>query len=149
MKDPLPWPPRLEDLNPENLNYPEKLEQLIDAIFKNQPDRLKLCIMQYLIYSVTLGRVKTPKKVLLPSIVKNLTKNTELINILNRLGHGICYTLLMEIQTKEAYRLSEQQLNEGMIIPEDCLTEQFTIFVADNIDRQEKTLSGMHEMLYQ
>ena len=51
----------------------------------------------------------------------------------------------MVIQTEEAYRISEQ-LNEGMIIPEDCLAEQFTIFVADNIDRQEETFSGMHEM---
>ena len=52
----------------------------------------------------------------------------------------------MEIQTEEAYWISEQQLNERMIIPEDCLTEQFTIFVADNIDRQEETRSCMHEM---
>ena len=121
-------------MNRENFNYPEKLEQLTDAIFKNQPDRLKLSIMQDLVYNVTRGRVKTPKSGLLPSTVKNLTSNTGLINILNKLGQGICYTLLMEIQTEEAYRMSEQQLNEGMIIPEDCLTEQFTTFVADNID---------------
>ena len=121
-------------MNRENFNYPEKLEQLTDAIFKNQPDRLKLSIMQDLVYNVTRGRVKTPKSGLLPSTVKNLTSNTGLINILNKLGQGICYTLLMEIQTEEAHRMSEQQLNEGMIIPEDCLTEQFTTFVADNID---------------
>ena len=107
---------------------------------------MKLSIMQDLVYNVTRGRVKTPKSVRLPSIVKNLTNNTELINILNKLCHGICYTLLMGIQTEKDYRISEQQLNEGMIIPEDCLAEQFTIFVADNIDRQEKTLSGIHEM---
>ena len=52
----------------------------------------------------------------------------------------------MEIQTEEAYQISEQQLNGGMIIPEDCLTEQFMIFVADNIDHQEGKLSSMHEM---
>lgn len=45
MKDRLPWPPRHEDLIPENFNYTEKLEQLIDAIFKNQPDRLTFSIM--------------------------------------------------------------------------------------------------------
>ena len=146
MKVRFPWLPRPEDLNSENFNYPEKLDQLIDAIFKNQPDRLKLSIMQDLVYKVTRGRVKTPKNVLLPSIVKDLTNNTELINILNKLGHGVFYSLLMEIQIQEAYRISEQELNEEMIIPEHCLTEQFTIFVADNIDLQEETLSGMHEM---
>ena len=105
------------------LQLPEKLEQLIDAIFKNQHDQLKIPILQDLVYNVTRRCVKTPKSVLLPRIVKNLTNNTELINILNKLGHGICYTLLMEIQAEEAYRTSEQQLNEGMIIPEDCLME--------------------------
>ena len=105
------------------LQLPEKLEQLIDAIFKNQPDQLKIPILQDIVYNVTWRCVKTPKSVLLPRIVKNLTNNTELINILNKLGHGICYTLLMEIQAEEAYRTSEQQLNEGMIIPEDCLME--------------------------
>lgn len=29
---------------------------------------------------------------------------------------------------------------------EDCLTEQFMIFVADTIDHQEGKLSSMHEM---
>ena len=52
----------------------------------------------------------------------------------------------MGIQTEEAYLQPEQQLNGGMIIPEDCLTEQFMIFVADNIDRQEEKISSMHEM---
>ena len=104
MKVRFPWLPRPEDLNSENFNYPEKLDQLIDAIFKNQPDRLKLSIMQDLVYKVTRGRVKTPKNVHLPSTVKYLTNNTELINIQNKLGHGICYSLLMEIQTEEAYR---------------------------------------------
>ena len=94
-----PWPPspRPEDLNLENVNYAEELEQLIDAIFKNRPDRLKLSIMQDLFYNVTQACVKTPKSVLLPSIVKNLTCNTKMINILNKLGHGICYTLTTEI----------------------------------------------------
>lgn len=52
----------------------------------------------------------------------------------------------MEIQTEEAYQISEQQLNGGMLIPEDCLTQQFMIFVADTIDHQEGKLSSMHEM---
>ena len=45
------------------------------------------------------------KSVLQPSIVKALTNNTELIHILNRFGHGISYTLLMEAQIENAYNL--------------------------------------------
>ena len=77
---------------------------------------------------------------LLPSIVRNLTNNTELINILNELGHGICYTLLMEIQTEGPYRIPEHQSKEGMIIPKDCLMKQFTIFLDENIDCLEEPL---------
>ena len=44
---------------------------------------------------------KTPKmetltSIFLPSLVKSLTDNTELIMILNRLDHGVSYSLLME-----------------------------------------------------
>ena len=61
----------------------------------------------------------------------------------------LCYTLLMEVQTEEAYRIPEQQSKEGMTIPEDCLMKQFTIFLDENIDCLEETLSGMHEMQHQ
>lgn len=55
----------------------------------------------------------------------------------------------MEVQTEEAYRIPEQQSKEGMTIPEDCLMKQFTIFLDENIDSLEETLSGMHEMQHQ
>lgn len=90
-----------------------------------------------------LGRVKTPKSILLPSIVKTLTNDTELITALNRLGHGISYTTLMEIQTENAYMIVDQQIQSGCVLPINCLKEVFSIYVADNIDRKEETLSGI------
>ena len=71
------------------------------------------------------------KSVLQPSIVKALTNNTELIHILNRFGHGISYTLLMEAQSENAYNL---QSSNCALVP-----DSFTIFVANNTDRQEET----------
>ena len=59
------------------------------------------------------------------------------------LWHGISYTLLMEEQTKNVYQLPEQQLSTGCVIPKESVPDSSTIFVADNIDRQEET-SGMH-----
>ena len=91
-----------------------------------------------------LGRVKTPKSILLPSILKTLTNNTEIINMVNRLGHGISYTLLMEIQTENAYMIVDQQMQSGCLLPINCQKEVFTIYVADNIDRKEETLSGKY-----
>ena len=49
----------------------------------------------------------------------------------------------MEEQTKNVYQLPEQQLSTGCVIPKESVPDSSTIFVADNIDRQEET-SGMH-----
>ena len=76
-------------------------------------------------------------------LVKTLINNTELITILNRLGHSISYTLLMESLTEHAYEIVETQLTNQCVIPKQVNKEEFTIFVADNIDRNEETLSGL------
>ena len=76
----------------------------------NRQSRLKYSFAQELIHSVTNGGVKTPKSILLPTMVKALTNNTELINILNKLGHGVSYSVLMELQIENAYKIYEKQL---------------------------------------
>ena len=48
--------------------------------------RLRQSLAQEIVYIITKGRIKTPKSVLLPYIIKQLTNNTELINTLHRLG---------------------------------------------------------------
>ena len=97
---------------------------------------------QDIVYAVTNGKVKTPKSIVLPAMIKSLTSNTELINVLNWLGHSVSYSTLMESQTENALLILDHQLRSGCVIPEECQAESFTIFVADNIDRNEETLSG-------
>ena len=53
---------------------------------------------QDLVYNVSNGRIRTPKSVFFPYKYKMLTNDTELINMVNRLGQGICYSLLEEIE---------------------------------------------------
>ena len=95
-----------------------------------------------MIYSASNGKIKPRKSILLPSIVKALTNNTDLISVLNKLGHGMSYSLLMEAETENAYKIYEQQLNNDCIIPKKCKKGTLTMFVADNNDRKEETLSG-------
>ena len=45
----------------------------------NRSARITLSLVQDIVYSVTEGKVKTPKSVLLPTVVKQLTDNTEII----------------------------------------------------------------------
>ena len=113
-----------------------------DGILNGKKIILKYSLTQDLVYAVTNGRVKTPKSVLSPTLIKSLTNNTELINVINKFGHDVNYTLLMETQTENAYSILEQQTQDNVILPIGCEMDSFTIFVADNIDRNEETLSG-------
>ena len=97
---------------------------------------------QYVVYNLNGGRVKIPKNVLLPSVIKALTNNTEIINIINRLGHGVSYSILSEMHTENAFSIQKQQLEE-IFIPEDTVKKKFTVYVANNIDRNEETLTGI------
>ena len=150
LKDEMPWPPQPSDLNPESFNMPKTLGQFLTNLISGQETeaqmnsrcaRLRLSIAQDIVYIVTKGRIKTPKSVLLPSSIKQLTNNTEIINTIHRLGHGISYSTLSEMHTENAYSIQDQQL-EDVILPLHSQRETFTIYVADNIDRKEETLSG-------
>ena len=150
MKDEMPWPPQPNDLNPDNFNMPKKLGEFLTTLITGKDDddgissrhaRLRHSLAQGIVYIVTDGRIKTPKSVLLPSIIKQLMNNTELINTIHRLGHGVSYYILTEMHTENAYSIQDHQ-QEDVILPLDCQKKAFTIYVADNIDRKEETLSG-------
>ena len=89
----------------------------------------------------TPERVKTPKILLLPSVIKILTNHTQIINILNRLGNGVLYSILSEMHTKSAYFFQTQQSDEA-IMPINTAKEALMIYLADNIDQNEETLAG-------
>ena len=55
---------------------------------------------------------------------------------------NLSYSLLKEAETKNAFEIYEQQLKNDSIIPKKCKKDTLTIFVADNIDRNEEILSG-------
>ena len=152
MKDEIPWAPEPEDLEPDAFQFPDQLERFLLHLFGNkspedarsQNSRYQHSIAQDLIYTVTAGRVRTPKSLLLQCVVKSLTNNTEIITILNRLGHGVSYSTLSEMLTENAYKITDQQAFADVILPETLAKVLFAIYVADNIDRNEETLSGNH-----
>ena len=109
MKDTLPWLLQPKDLEPNKFVIPEKLKEFLSKMFyeEGRPNARKsrICysFAQDIVYAVTNGKVKTPKSILLPTMIKSLTNNTELINVLNRLGHSVSYSTLMESQTENAF----------------------------------------------
>ena len=62
--------------------------------------------------------------------------NTELINAIHRLGHGVSYSILTEIHTENPCKIQDHQ-QEDVILPLSSRKEAFTIYVADNIDKKE------------
>ena len=76
LQDSLPWPPQPEDLYPEKFEIPESLDMFLSVLIgdgkscSNCQSQLKYSFTQDLVYSVTNGRVKTQKPILLPTMVK-------------------------------------------------------------------------------
>lgn len=48
----------------------------------------------------------------------------------------------METHTKNAYKILEQQLENTFILPLDYKKEEYTIYITNNIDYKEETLSS-------
>ena len=71
--------------------------------------RLRHSLAQDIVYIVTKGRIKTPKIVLHPNIIKQLMNNTELINTIHRLGYGVSYYISTEMHTENAYSIQDHQ----------------------------------------
>ena len=144
LQDSLLWPPQPKDLEPEKFTLPNKLNLIMKSLLNDKDEqssrtnRFRYSLGQDIIYAATKGRVRTHKSILLPYVVKTFTNNTELINILNRLGYGVSYSLLMEAQTENAFQILDEQVS-GCIIPKECQADTFSIYVADNIDRNEET----------
>ena len=73
----------------------------------------------------------TPKSVLFPCQIKDLTNNCELIGIANNLGHGVSYSTLQEVLTEVAYGRTESINENDVLLPEKCLKE--TLQGADKV----------------
>ena len=85
--------------------------------------RLKMSFGQDLMYAVSQGTFKTPKFILFPYTMKSLTNNTAIINLTNKLGHGISHTLLEKIETEIAFQRMEVDCFDGVVLPEGCKEE--------------------------
>ena len=84
LKDALP--PQPSDLESEKFKISSKANEFLTCLLKvnrkngtsSRSARLQHSLAQDIVYIVTSGRFKTPKRLLLPSAIKKLTKSTEL-----------------------------------------------------------------------
>ena len=146
-----PWPPQPDELNHDYVPLPDDLLQFLKTLLVNdRPDRLPSAqvqtsvwsLAQDIVYEVTGGTLQTAKHILLPWVVKTLTGNVEIIKMLNRLGHGISYSKLAEIDTALCLQKLAKHETYGVALPDNLVPDVPTVLAYDNIDRQEETLSG-------
>ena len=146
--------PETQNLSLDQFKIPEGLETFLDILYSGcnkerelnpRTSRFRFSLVQDLIYNVSEGRVKIPKSTSFLCTIKNLTNNTELVNVVNRLGHGVSYIAPMELFAENTYKIYVEKFERSLVLPRDVLKEEFTIYVADidrlmNIDRLEETL---------
>ncbi|KAG8182862.1 hypothetical protein JTE90_002278 [Oedothorax gibbosus] len=97
-----------------------------------------LSIAQDIIYMSFKGRRQTPKHLALGLTIRHLTGSSQLIGLLNGLGHCVSHSTVLLHDTA----LALKQLNENALIPDGFKTETFTTLVWDNNDFCEETLYG-------
>ena len=148
---PTPWPFHPSDVDVTADIIPDQLERLLVGLLTRDPNTriqanrigtLDQSFSQDLIYAVTRGQHKPPKHILLPNAVKTLTGNVELIQTLNKLGHGVSYSQLEENETALCLQKLATGFNHRVVLPVSIKPHVFTNLAWDNIDRLEETLTG-------
>lgn len=147
-----PWPFHPSDVKDSGyITLPDQLERLLIGLLTGNPETktqtqkitaLVQSFSQDIIYAVTGGQHKTPKQILLTYAVKTLTGNTELIQTLNKLGHGVSYSQLEENDTALCLQKLATASNQRVVLPASIKPHVFTNLAWDNIDRLEETLTG-------
>lgn len=150
-----PWPPTSDDLNVSEAKsvVPLELYNLISWIigateeptlahYVDIPDDLNLkviSICQDIVYLASKGRRQTPKSLCLGLTVRHLTGSSQIVSLLNRLGHCASWDTVVSLDSS----LAQLQLVEGRDkIPKGFSKKVPTILVWDNIVFLEETLSG-------
>ena len=96
--------------------FPEtyKLLELTELSFQNvlftadnspKVSRVTLPFTQDIIYAVSGCKRKTLRYLLLPRKIKILTNNTERVNLICKLKHGVSYTLLLILKCRKRHIL--------------------------------------------
>ena len=117
--------------DPEESNYVELNENATVKVFS---------ICQDLVYNSSKGRNQTPKSLALAIAVKQISGCSNLIRVLNGLGHCVSLSSTTAYDTA----LAQLAINTSDIIPREFVPKESTKLVYDNIDFQEEITKQTH-----
>ena len=143
------WPPQPQELNKDYLPLTPCLTEFLKTLVASDSEkqlssrlnRFIHSISQDFMFVVSGGSCTTPKHILLPWAVKTLTGNVEVIKLLNRLGHGVSYSKLEEIETAPCLKKIESEEEMTVILSLNIYPGVPTTLAFKNIDQLEKTLN--------
>ena len=95
----------------------------------------EVSLLQDLSYSIT--RVPSAKQYLLTILLKALSGNVELITTLNRLGHGISHSALLEVVTAAAMQKILDAEQGDVVLPDETQLDEETTLVRTLIESRK------------
>ena len=148
------WPPYIGDLHA--IQQSQSLTIFLSHLLKAKDNQESLSVKRLiesfssdLIHGVTRGKTITAKHFLLGLGLHNLTGQKKPVQIVNRLGHCIEYSMACEIETSHAEACQKQYAESGVlpIKPIDTNHTVNTFLGVDNFDVNLETQTG-HRSLH-
>lgn len=140
-----------DDLQNGECEVPEELYSFIKTLIvgpykrsKRNDIRIKT-ISDNIIFAASGGKIKPATNILLGMVMKSETSSRKVIEILNKLGHSICYHSVEEFETELAYEGAQRDcmIPKGLISGDPNL---HTALAFDNYDRFVETVNGKDSM---
>ena len=92
---------------------------------------------------VVAEKTTTPKHIGLSSTLHQATRSKQLINLFHRAGHVLSYDDVLQIDTGLAeHTLSTMNMETGVVLPPNTVSDRFAHFSADDIDILDESLDG-------
>ena len=91
-----------------------------------------MSVAQDLMFGITRGQYKPAKHIQLPSTVKSISGYVEIIQLLNRLIHGISYSQLEETDTSFCLQKLAMKPQDRNALPQSIFPYMDTTLVFDN-----------------
>ena len=137
----LPWPPPSGKIIKDITHPPTLLQNFIECLITGKTKgRLIDSLCHDIMYAVTNGQWVTSKHLLLAISLWYLTGKAEIITLLNRFGHSVSYSRVLEALTAVFLQVKD---HPGPLPPNVDATVNYLVhFWFDNFGLQEETSSG-------
>ena len=141
------WPPDTQELIVEEGVIPSVLQRFLSLVLSNtgavrtaRAERILLSIGQNICRAVTNGEWKLPKHILLCATLRHLFRSTQVVTMLNRLGHCENNTFASELEAA----IDTSLQNASSLLTNQIVRGPRNILFHSEWDNFNQRLSGVH-----